>query len=115
MNTMVFNCRGAGDHAIVGELRDLAGEWSPSILCILETQIVKKRAEGLAGMLGFDFSFGVTSSGRSGGLCLYWKKDVNLEIKKFSKYHIDSVISEPGKEQWRLTYFYGEANRSLEI
>jgi hypothetical protein len=38
---------------------------------------------------------------------------LNLEIKNFSKYHVDAWISEVGKEQWRLSCFYGEANRSL--
>ncbi|XP_073360443.1 uncharacterized protein [Aegilops tauschii subsp. strangulata] len=83
------------------------------VLCIVETQIAKYRVEGLVGRLGFDSSFGVGSSGRSGGLCLYWKNNVNVEIKTFSQYHIDSVVTEPGKDPWRFSCFYGAANRSL--
>ena len=68
----------------VRELRDLVEASAPSVLCIVETQLAKHRVEGLAGRLGFSSSFGVGSNGRSGGMCLYWKNDINLEIKTFS-------------------------------
>ncbi|KQK23379.2 hypothetical protein BRADI_1g73094v3 [Brachypodium distachyon] len=68
MNTLCWNCRGLGDPTTVHELRDLVRENSPTILCVVETQIAKYRVEGLAGTLGFDNAFGVDSSGRNGGL-----------------------------------------------
>ena len=71
MKTLCWNCRGIGDPATVRELHDLVEACAPMVLCIVETQIAKYRVEGLAGRLGFDSSFGVGSSGRSGGLCLY--------------------------------------------
>jgi hypothetical protein len=52
MKTMSHNCRGAGDPATVREIRDLVGKYKPVILCLLETQIVKRRVEGLARMIG---------------------------------------------------------------
>jgi hypothetical protein len=39
-----------------------------------------------------DRCFGVASSGRSGGLCMFWKNDLNVDIISFSKYHIDSLV-----------------------
>ena len=115
MKTLCWNCRGIGDPATVRELRDLVEACAPMVLCIVETQIAKYRVEGLAGSLGFSGRFGVDSAGRSGGLCLFWKSNVDLEIKTFSKYHIDSVVKEPGKNPWRLSCFYGAANRSLRF
>ena len=97
MRTLCWNCRGIGDPETVRELRDLVEASAPSVLCIVETQLAKYRVEGLASRLGFSSSFGVGSSGRSGGLCLFWKNDINLGIKTFSQYHIDSVVNEPGK------------------
>jgi hypothetical protein len=73
MSTMSFNCRGLGDPATVYEVRDLARVHEPAILGLVETQIAKYRMEGLTTSLGFDHSYGVGSTGRSGGLCLYWK------------------------------------------
>ena len=83
------------------------------ILCLVETQLPKNRVEGLRFSLGFDFSFGVGSSGRSGGICIFWKNSMDVSIKNFSRYHVDAWVKEPLKEQWRLSCFYGEANRSL--
>ena len=115
MRTLCWNCRGIGDPTTVRELRDLVEACAPMVLCIVETQLAKYRVEGLAGSLGFSGRFGVDNAGRSGGLCLFWKSDVDLEIKTFSQYHIDSVVKEPGKNPWRLSCFYGAANRSLRF
>jgi hypothetical protein len=71
MCTMCFNCRGLGDPSIVHELRDLARINSPSILCFVETHIAKNRVEGLDNTLGFDITYGVQSSRRSGGLRIF--------------------------------------------
>jgi hypothetical protein len=113
MCTLCWNCRGLDDPATVNELRDLARMNSPSILCVVETQIAKRHVEGLAHTLGFDSAFRVGSTGRSGGLCIYWKSPVQLCLRNYSKYHIDMVVNEAGKDPWRLTVWYGEANRSL--
>jgi hypothetical protein len=82
------------------------------VLFLSETQIGKKTAENLAFSFGFDSSFAVSSDGRSGGLAMYWNKSMNLELIHFSQYHIDMRVLEPGKQPWRVTGIYGEANRS---
>jgi hypothetical protein len=41
----------------------------------LETQVHKSRVEGLKSTLGFDNAFAVSSSGRSGGLGIFWNND----------------------------------------
>ena len=84
MQTLCWNSRGIGDPATVRKLRDLVEASAPLFLCIVETQLAKDRVEGLAGTLGFSSRFAVASRGRSGGLGLFWKNDVNLEIKNFS-------------------------------
>jgi exonuclease III len=78
MSTLSHNCRGLGDPATINEVRDLVRTHHPSILCLLETQIAKTRMEGLAHSLGFDHAYGVGSSGRSEGLCIYWKDPLVL-------------------------------------
>ena len=49
------------------------------------------------------------SVGASGGLALFWRKEVNLTVKSLSKYHIDSVIKEEDGMEWRFTGVYGES------
>jgi hypothetical protein len=65
------------------------------------------------GTLGFDHAFAAGSSGRSGGLCIYWKDPIKLDLRNFSKNHVDMRVLAPKKDLWRLTLLYGEANRSL--
>lgn len=113
MYTLCWNCRGLGDPATVQELRSTARECAPTVLCVVETQIAKYRVEGLASTLGYDSAYGVGSSGRSGGLCIFWKNTVQLSLRNYSKYHIDMEVKEPGKDPWRLTCWYGEANTNL--
>ena len=48
------------------------------------------------------------SVGASGGLALFWKKNVNLTVKSLSKYHIDAVVREEDGFEWRFTGMYGE-------
>lgn len=64
--------------------------------------------ETVESRIGFDSYFTVSSIGRRGGLVLLWKKDVPIEIMKFSNYHIHSNISKRGTgAKWCLTGFYG--------
>jgi hypothetical protein len=112
MSTLFWNCRGLGNDATVRELRDLVKEFAPSILCVAETQIHKCRVENLASTLGYDNAFAVSSSGRSGGLGIYWNNEIKIDILPYSQYHIDAVVTPSGSDQWRLTCVYGEAQAS---
>lgn len=48
------------------------------------------------------------SVGKSGGLALFWKKDIKVEVQTFSERHIDAIISRGvGDKQWRFIGFYG--------
>ena len=98
-----------GNAATIGELRHLAKKYAPTVLCVLETQIHKSRVELLKGTLGYDNSFAVSSSGCSGGLGIFWNNKTRVEILPYSQYHIDAIVTEYGKEPWRLTCVYGDA------
>jgi hypothetical protein len=78
----------------------------------METQVHKARVEQLKTTLGFDFSFAVSSTGRSGGLGIFWNNNINLQILLYSQYHIDAILKEGDSEPWRLTCVYGEARTS---
>jgi hypothetical protein len=66
--------------------------------------------ENLSHSLGFDNSFAVSSSGRSGGLGLFWNKEIKIEVLPYSQYHIDTIVTEQGQDPWRFTLVYGEAH-----
>lgn len=57
--------------------------------------------------IGFANGLIVPSVGRSGGIALLWKREINLEVKSYTRYHIDAVILEADSGYgWRLTGFY---------
>ena len=109
MSCSTWNCRGIGNPATVKELRDFARSFVPSVLCIVETQVHKTRVEGLTRTLGYDHAFAVSSSGRSGGLGMFWNDGINVEILPYSQYHIDAIFTETDGSKWRFTCVYGEA------
>ncbi len=51
--------------------------------------------------------FVANSRNKGGGLCLFWKKEINLRVSSFSPSHIDAIINENQNNVWRLTGFYG--------
>ena len=58
--------------------------------------------------LGFSNGLIVPSSGWSGGLALLWSKEVVLEIKSFTKNHIDAIIIKSSEAfSWRFTASMG--------
>ena len=64
--------------------------------------------ERIKSRLGFDNGLVVPCVGRKGGLALLWAREVDLEIKSYSKNHIDAIINEEEHSfKWRLTGFYG--------
>ena len=115
MRILFWNCRGIGNAASVNELLELVRTHRPVVLCIVETQISKERVEGLRFVLSYDHCFAVKSDGRSGGLAIYWNNDLSLKVLKFSQVVIDAEIREAGKEPWRVSCFYGVADRRFRF
>lgn len=58
-----------------------------------ETKLVARKMESLKFSVWFDGCLVVDSVGRSGGLALMWKMEIQVTVKSFSKYHIDAKIS----------------------
>ena len=78
----------------------------------METKISGKRTEKLCNALGFHGSFGVDSVGLSGGIGLFWKNDVSVDLIFFGSNHIDVIVSmRDGSQPWRFTGIYGEPRR----
>jgi exonuclease III len=101
MSVSSWNGRGLGTATTINELRDFAREHAPSVLCVVETQLPKQRVEGLARTLGYDRSFAISSSGRSGGIGIFWNNDLRIEILPYSQYTLDAIVSLPNTDPWR--------------
>lgn len=113
MSCLGYNCRGLGNHLTVRELRNVVKREVPTLLFVMETKIGGKRVEKLANSLGFGGSFAVDSDGLSGGIGLFWRTDVVVELKSFNLNHIDVLVKAVGDDErpWRFTGFYGEPRK----
>jgi hypothetical protein len=68
----------------------------------------EKRMEKFRWMLNFPHMVVVDCEGRSGGLALFWKRNINVELKWKGRMHIDAVVSEEDGFKWTITGIYGE-------
>lgn len=84
---------------------------NPQLLFLLETKCTASARNLNKIKTAFNYSgcFIVDCIGRSGGLCLLWKDDIDVSIRSFTFYHIDAAIKWDSKS-WRFTGIYGHPN-----
>ena len=85
-----WNCRGLGNRPAVRGLLDLQKCEAPDILFLCETKLTKERMERFRWMLGMTNMVAKSCVGRSGGVALFWRRDLDVRLRSFSKYHIDA-------------------------
>lgn len=93
MRVLSWNCQGLGNPYTVLSLHHLVKSKSLGVLFLMETKLDKKKMEGIRVKLGFQSVVVVPNRGRSGGLTLLWKGDVQLKIRNFMTNHIDTHIT----------------------
>lgn len=107
-----WNCRGLGNLRTVRALKKLLFDKDPGCVFLSETRKKDSEMNYFRNMHGYTNVFAVSCIGegrrRAGVLALLWKHDIEVDIKLFSKNHIDFFISlEEGEEKWRCTGVYG--------
>ena len=109
MSCLSWNCRGLGNPSTVRELRSVVKQVGLCLLFLMETKISAQRVESLQNLLGFAGCFAVNSTGLSGGIGLFWKDEVEVELKNYSSCHIDVLVRKKTRaaQEWRVTGFYG--------
>ncbi|XP_019200076.1 PREDICTED: uncharacterized protein LOC109193678 [Ipomoea nil] len=73
--------------------------------------VAQDHAERLRVKLGFDGVFKVDSVGTKGGLALLWRTNGTASLLSYSKNHVDIEVTMPGFNKWRMTGYYGYAQR----
>ena len=61
--------------------------------------------------------FGVLKVNLGGGLALFWKKevDVDVDVETSSLNHIDALINRGKEDGWRFMGFYGDPARQRRM
>ena len=109
MKAIAANCRGLGNQPAEDSLLELQKAEVPDILFLSETKLDKKGMQKFKVLLNMPHMEVVDCVGRSGGLALFWKKDVKLVVHPgASRFHIDADVTEDDGFVWRLTGIYGE-------
>ena len=114
MNCLSWNCRGIGNSRTVRALHNLVQQYNPNIVFLMETKIGAKRMVKVRERIGLPNGLILPSEGKSGGMALLWAGDLDVEIKSFSRHHIDAIVIDPKTGfKWRITSFYGNSKTSL--
>ncbi|KAL5703663.1 hypothetical protein ACHQM5_022190 [Ranunculus cassubicifolius] len=105
---MAWNCRGIGSPSAIQHLKDLVWEHQPDVMFLSETKAKKRKMLKVQKQIKYQGMEVVDPIGRSGGLALFWKEGVDLEILIANKNHISGKISNyPANKDWFFSFVYG--------
>jgi exonuclease III len=117
MKLLSWNCRGLGKPAAVRALRQLIHSHQPDIIFLTETKLQGGEFLSKANSFGnrllnhFFVDCTLSNSNRSGGLAIFWSKDVNISIIGYNERMIDcNVDCGATINSWRATGIYGYSN-----
>lgn len=114
MSILSCYCRGLAAAATIRELKDMCRVVQPNVLFLMETRVPKERIENVKQRLKFDHVFWVEPRGLSGGLALFWKKGILLQVQVASPNFIHSLIEvEEMRKSFNCSFIYGNPTYQL--
>ena len=108
MRILLWNCWGVGRTPTVRALKALIKFEGLDIVFVAETKSSSPKLEKVKSSMGFAGLFCVDVVGKAGGLAIFWKFGVDLEVVYLDRYVIASLIySDPPNSAWLLITVYG--------
>ena len=81
---------------------------APTVVFLAKTLANEARLEYVKDWIRFDKKFVVQRINKGGGLVVYWKNDILVDVVSSSLNHIDMVINKNSEAAWRFIGFYSE-------
>ncbi|XP_021861386.2 uncharacterized protein [Spinacia oleracea] len=104
---MVWNAQGAGSREFVSVLKELIRTHKPMVYALVETHMGGEQALHIATATGYDGNTRVDAQGFSGGIWVYWKKNlVTVDPIVQHNQFITMEITRIGEEPWYLSAIY---------
>ena len=116
MSLLSWNCRGFGNHQTVNTLKTVIRLEDPNLVFLIETKSDEEWVKIVRNQCGFKDSFVVPSEGLKGGLALFWKPNIKVDVLNSSLSFIDALIK--GGDRigcWHLTGFYDHPETSQKV
>lgn len=89
-----------------------------NLVFVMETKLKTGKFESIKRKVSLENCLVVDSIKRGGGLALFWKMELKVELMNYSRSHINvGITDEEIKGKWLLTCFYGQpnANKRKEV
>ncbi|CAN0925275.1 hypothetical protein LINGRAHAP2_LOCUS34659 [Linum grandiflorum] len=93
-------------------LTDLVKVHRPNVVFLIETLVDRARIEEIRVKLKFEGCFSVDIQGRSGGLGFLWRAGITANLINYSRHCINMHVKGTHGEDFWLTGFYGEPDRT---
>ncbi|KAL2922740.1 hypothetical protein RDABS01_014231 [Bienertia sinuspersici] len=107
---LIWNTQGAGNQAFVSALKEVVRCNKPTVIALMETHMDGEYAESLLPKIGFNGHLRVDAEGFSGGIWLYWKREIiNVGPINKSTQYLTVEISRNCEEPWFFTAIYANA------
>ena len=106
MSLLVWNCCRLGNLHTEDQLADFVWAKDPSVVFIAKTW-TEARLEQVQRCIQFKNLFVVPRCNKAGGLAILWKEGFPLEVEKYSKNYIDTVINKGKENAWRFLWRIG--------
>lgn len=108
MSCLFWNCHGLENLYTEEELGDLIRAKDPSMVFLAETLADEARLKQIKEKINFPNLFFVERNNKGGGLELYWRNSIDLDVDTYLKNYIDAIVNKGKEDAWRLTGFYSE-------
>ena len=74
----------------------------------METKVGVWKMKRFQSRIGLQNGIIIPSEGRNGGLALLWERELDVELKSYTRNHIDAIVTDSKLSlKWRMTGFYG--------